>query len=78
MADAECVYLFKNVSRKRENEYGFVVGDWVRVHNFHNKTYHGNVDTVVGHTVACVSLAFDPLTDNAQVQRKRNNKVYRA
>ena len=68
--------LLNNVSRKRENEYGFVVEDWVRVHNIYSNKYHGKFDTVVGHTAAFVSLIFDSLSDNAQVKRKWNDKVY--
>jgi hypothetical protein len=39
------------------------------------KKNHGKLGTVVGHTAAFVCLVFDPLADDAEVERKRNDKV---
>ena len=38
------------------------------------KRHHGKFGTVVGHTATLVSLVFDPLIDDAQVERKQNDK----
>ena len=74
-ADAERFCLLNNVSRNQDNDSGFVVGDCVCVHHYHHKKHNGKCGTVVGHTAALLSRVFDPLIDDAQVERKQNDKV---
>ena len=73
-ADAKLFCQLNNVSRKQDKNAGFVVGDCVRVHHYHHKKHHGKFGTVVGHTAAFVSLVFNSLIDDAQVERKQNDK----